>query len=194
MKFYSILLFSILFSGYTYAQKKGIERLSKNKIDSLRREHVDSILWYHSYCGECFIKKTNAPIQYGNCSVQSGYDLTYNAIIYRQKDKYFILNFDCNNLLIKRQLETCKSLPYFISIIPILNTRDKTVREMIKKGEFLGPMQSDGSFADADIYFNNTKQHISMSDIKESDIYKKHFWIDKQINLFKLISEDISFN
>ena len=38
MKFYSILLISILFASYAYAQKIGIEEISKNKIDSLRSE------------------------------------------------------------------------------------------------------------------------------------------------------------
>jgi hypothetical protein len=192
MRFCLLFLLLILFAFNTYAQKKGIEKLSKHKIDSLRNKHIDTILWYHSYCGECFIKKNDNPIKYANCTVQSGYDLTYNAIIYKQKDKYFILNFDCNNLLIKRQLDSCKSIPYFISIMSILNSRDKTIKEIYRKGGFLGPLQSDGGFEDADIYYHNIKQHITMTSTEATDeVYKQYFWIGKEIKLFRLISGDI---
>lgn len=197
MKFYLILLFSILVAGNTYAQK-GIEELSQNKIDSLRSEHVDTIIWYHSYCGECEIlsrpdiSKPNTPIRYSYCTVLSGYTLTNNIILYKQKGNYFLLNFDCNNLIIKRQLDTCKSISYFISIIPTLYARDKTITAMHRRGEFLGPMQTDGSFEEADIYFHQTKQHISMSDIEKTPAYKKYFWAIKQIKLFELISADIA--
>ena len=85
MKFYPILVLSILFGGNTYAQQADIEKLSKNKIDSLRSEHVDTLLWYRGYCGACFFKKSNAPIKYYNCKVESGYDLSYNAIIYSKR-------------------------------------------------------------------------------------------------------------
>src|ERR1700761_5261676 len=100
--------------------QKGIEDLSKQKIDSLRELHIDTVIWYYSYCGECFFKNTDAPIKYYNCQMITGYDLSYNVIIYKQKGNYFALNFDCKNLVIKRPLDGCRSIPYFISIIPLL--------------------------------------------------------------------------
>jgi hypothetical protein len=190
VRFYSALLLSILLASHIYAQKISIEKLSKQKIDSLRSKHVDTMLWYHSYCGECEV--FNKEIKYANCNVFSGYTLTYNSILYKQMSKYFILNFDCNNLVMKRQLDTCKSIPYFISIIPILNARDKTLKVMHKNGEFF-PWQVDGGFEDADIYINKTTQHISMSDMEETNkVFKKYIWIGKQIKLLKLVSGDIA--
>ena len=195
MKFYCIFLLSILFSWHTYAQKTGIEKLSKSKIDSLRSERVDTILWYHSYCGDCWFKKTDAPIKYYNCPVESGYDLACNVIIYRQKGEYFILNFDCTNFVMKRRLDTSKSIPYFVSIISTLNARDKAIKELDKKNDkyLLGAMQMDGFFNEADIYCNKISQHVRMTDTETTDkYYKKYFWIDKQIKLFELISSDIA--
>ena len=160
---------------------------------SLKNINIDSILWYHSYCGECdVLRKEPVPIEYSDCSILTGYTLTYNAIIYKQYGKYFILNFDCKNLVIKRELNNCKSVQYFISIIPILNERSKAIKAMHRKGIYL-PYQVDGGFEDADIYFNKVKKHVSMSDTEETNKdFKKYFWISKQITLFKLISEDIA--
>ncbi len=81
----AVILFILCFTiSVCHAQQKGIEKLSNHYIDSLKCTHIDTILWYHSYCGECFFRKTDAPIKYYNCQVQSGYDLSYNVIIYKQ--------------------------------------------------------------------------------------------------------------
>lgn len=193
MKVCLLFSFSFLFSVHLHAQNS-VEQLSESKVDSLRTEHVDSILWYRSYCGACFFRKTDAPIKYYGCQVQSGYDLSYNAIIYKQQGHYFILNFDCNNLVIKKQLDTCKSISYSISIIPTLNKRDKEIIELSKRDDkyFLGELQMDGTFAEVNIYYDKVKQHIRMPSSEYEDKYKKYFWIPKQIQLIKLISEDIS--
>jgi hypothetical protein len=193
MRFYNLLLLLILLDGYAYSQKLSIEKLSKDKIDSLRNEHVDTIMWYHSYCGECLIvNRPDTPIIYSNCTLQLGYKLNNNLIFYKQKGKYFVINFDCNNITIKRQINVCKALPYFISIIPALDSRDKAIKDMYKKGGSYSPWQMDGGLENMDIYFNKKSQHISMSSKEETDkLYKKYAWIDKQIMLLNLISADI---
>ncbi|MEO6851607.1 MAG: hypothetical protein ABI203_10065 [Mucilaginibacter sp.] len=192
MKF--LLLLVLLFSFSVSYSQKGIEKLSKEKIDSLKNIQIDTIIWYHSYCGECFFKKTDAPIKYYTCQVESGYDLSYNAIIYQQVGKYFILNFDCNNLVIKRQLDTCKSMSYFISIISVLNARDKAIEQMRKKGQFSGPSQTDGGFEDVEISLNKNFQHVHIQDeidYNTSKMAQQNFWNIKEIKLIRLISNDI---
>src|ERR1700748_298606 len=181
-----MLFLSLLCYCHSYAQKNGIEKLSESKVDSLKAEHVDNILWYHSYCGDCFYAKTDSLIQYGRCLVENGYSLSYNVIIYQQKGKYFTLNFDCKSIVIKRQLDTCRSLLYFVSIIPTLNARDKTLRSKLKKGELPDPMPLDGgSFAEAHIYYHNAKQHVRLPETTDTS-NKKYFWMNKEIKLVEL--------
>jgi hypothetical protein len=191
MKYPLILLLIILLSYNTYAQK-GIEKFSTQKIDSLQYLHVDTIIHYYSYCGECEVLS-----KHNNCSVLSGYVLIDNVLLYKQCGKYYTLTFDCSNNPIKRTLDSCKSLPYYLAIRPTLYARDKTIKAMIKKGRFLGPSVADGEFENADIYVNYMKQSVSMSESEKTDLYKiyrKYFWIDKQIKLLKLIKGDMSVN
>lgn len=192
MKYYLIALL-LFVTQIGYAQKD-IETLSQSKIDSLRGVHVDTIIWYHSYCGECFFKKTDAPIKYYTCRVQSGYDLSYNAILYKQQGNYYLLNFDCTDIIIKRKLDSCRSAPYFISIIPVLKERDKTIIEMNKKGVFLESMQIDGGFDDAYIYLNNKVHHVHINEEVDSDqtkIPKRNYWTNKEIKLVGYILSDV---
>ena len=193
MRFYTLLLLFILLHGYAFSQKLSIEKLSKDKIDSLKNEHVDTIMWYHSYCGECaIVKRLDTPLIYSNCTLQIGYKLNTNLIFYKQNGKYFIINFDCNNLTVKRQITICKSLPYFISIIPVLDARDKTIKQIYQKGDYYSPWQVEGGLENMDIYFNKKSQHITMSAKEETDkLYKKYTWIGKQIILLNLLSDDI---
>jgi hypothetical protein len=182
-----------LFSVTTYAQK-GIEKLTEAKIDSLQKAHIDTILWYCSYCGECFFKKTDAPIKYYNCQMQSGYDLSYNAIIYKQLGKYYVLNFDCTNFVVKRQLDSCKSIPYFISIKTTLDRRDRTIKAMEKKGVPF-TSQMDGGFEDARLYLGEAVRYIGVADELDRNKSKRQkgdYWPDKEIVLVDLISLDVA--
>jgi hypothetical protein len=188
MKLLIIAFISILFSANVYAQK-GIEKINSHKIDSLQHVNVDTIIYYQSYCGECEILGHKQ-----SCYVLSGYTLIENVIIYQQKGKFYSLDFDCYNSSVKKQLDSCKSIPYFISILSTLNKRNKTIKAIYKKGDFLGPGTSDGGFEEAHIYFNKNKQTVSMSAAEKTrlyDVYKKYFWIDKEIHLLKLIESDI---
>jgi len=187
MKHLLIFLLTILLSNHVCAQK-GIEKLSAQKIDSLQHVRVDTIVHYSSYCGECdILGKRN------NCNMLSGYLLIDNILLYKQNGRYYTLTFDCTNNTVKQTLDSCQSIPYFLSIMQTLHARDKTIKTMFKKGRFLGPLIADGKFEDADIYVDHRKQNVSMSGSEKTDlykIYKKYFWIDKQIKLLKLITAD----
>jgi len=169
--------------------QKDIEKLSRDKIDSLNHIKVNTILYYRSFCGECEI------LGHGRfCKADFGYTLISNIIIYRQNGNFYSLDFDCYDQPIKKQIDNCKSIPYSLSIISILNSRDKTLKVFYKKGKFLGPVQVDGTFETVNIYFNKQHQTLSMSNSEKTDlykIYKKYYWIDSQIKLLNLISADI---
>jgi hypothetical protein len=194
-------LLLVLCCGFTLCHaQKSVEQVSREKVDSLRKLHIDTLIWYHSYCGECFFKKTDAKVKYYTCQVQSGYDLSYNAIIYKQHGSYFLLNFDCSSPVIKSLLDTCNAADYFISIIPQLDERDKIIEQMKKNNEFSGPFQIDGFFSEADIYFNGKSQHADLSHMVESesnqsgiykDYKKKLLQIDLEVNLFKILRADL---
>ena len=145
------LLFILLFSLCTHFAnaQKGIEELTGHKIDSLQRSHVDTILHYSSYCGECDVKGNKH-----TCYLKSGYLVADNLIIYKQYRKFYILAFDCYNSDTKRQPDNCKSLPYFLTIIPALNAQDKFFKDQWKKGLFPRPSIADGGFEEAEIIIN----------------------------------------
>jgi len=185
-----ILLFIISFQ-ICHAQK-GIEKLTAYKIDSLQHIHVDTILYYNSYCGECAISGKGH-----TCYLKSGYILDDNLVIYKQSGKFYILSFDCYNSNIKRQLDSCKSLPYFITIIPALNEKYKFFKYQQKKVLFAGPSIADGGFEYAEIIINKKKRYFSMSQaekIRLRNTDKSHYWVNKEIKLLKLVAEDIAIN
>ena len=141
-------LFFIMYAQLCHAQK-GIEKLTRYKIDSLQDIHVDTIVHYCSYCGECEVS-----MKKNNCYMTSGYTVGSNFIIYRQQGKFYLLDFNCYNQSIKRQLNNCQSIPYFISIIPTLATSNRDIKASIKKGKFLEMVQVDGGFEDIEIVLN----------------------------------------
>jgi len=125
----------------------------------------------------------------------SGYTVSSNFIIYQQQGKFYLLDFDCYNFSTKKQLDPCKSIYYFCSIIPALNTRDKFSKAQWKKGLFPRPLISDGSFEDAEIIVKKKKQYVSMAEAEKTDLRdtdKSHYWVDKEIELLKLVAEDIT--
>jgi hypothetical protein len=82
MKYWFIFFLLILCYTKSHAQKS-IEKLSRDKIDSLQKIHVNTIIHYFSYCGECEILHNKH-----TCYMLSGYTLNTNTLIYQQKGKY----------------------------------------------------------------------------------------------------------
>jgi len=182
-----ILLFIVSFQ-LCHAQK-GIEKLTRYKIDSLQHIRVDTILYYCSYCGECSIRG-----QKHTCYLASGYTLSDNIIIYKQHGRFYTLSFDCSNTSIKKQLDSCRSIPYFISIISTLDARDKAIKLIYKQKQFLPPIVIDGSSATAEIYYNRKRQSASINLDMPQDLvetWNYYFWFKKETNLFKLIKTDL---
>jgi hypothetical protein len=183
------LVFLITYSQLCQAQK-GIEKLTHYKIDSLQHIHVDTILYYCSYCGECEIlgKKRN-------CYLASGYTVSSNFIIYQQQGNFYLLDFDCYNQSIKRQLNSCQSIPYFISIIPTLKISDRSIKAALKKGKLLDMIQSDGGFENVEMFLNKNMQIVSISESEKDNtdkIHQKYYRINEKKKLVKLISADLS--
>src|ERR1700689_4188321 len=87
-----LLFILFLLSTHFADAQKGIEKLTAHKIDSLQRIHIDTILYYSSYCGECDVKGNKH-----TCYLKSGYLLADNLIIYKQYGKFYFLTFDCYN-------------------------------------------------------------------------------------------------
>jgi len=182
------IIFLFAYSQLCHAQK-GIAKLTRYKIDSLQHLHVDTILHYCSYCGECEVLGRKR-----NCYLASGYTLTENLIIYQQQGKFYLLDFDCSNTIIKKQLDSSKSIPYFISIIPTLDARDKAIKLIYKKRNFLPPIITDGSSATAEIYDNRKRQYASINLDMSQDLmeaWDHYFWFKNEVNLFKLIKTDL---
>ncbi len=183
-----------------FAQKPTLTQLTKTKVDSLRKTGADAIMWYKSYCGECEVisHETHPASIPANhyCTVDAqGYTLTDNVILYKQNDSYYKLIFDCTYPLKKEKLDSCRSIAYFISIVPVLNHRDRAIKALYKSGRFLGPSQSDGGFEDVTLYLKKASQRVSMADGEKGDmyaVYKKYFWINKEIKLLDLIEKDIA--
>ncbi len=198
MKAWFLTFFLISLSiNYTYAQKVNLEKWVSHTVDSLQKNHVDTIEYYHTYCHECVIlrKPPTDTLPTHQCEDENSSMQVENKIIYRQKNKYYSLTFNCGYPPIKKELENVKSLRYFLSIIPILNKRDKIITARYKKHKFPAPIIVDGRYEEAFIYCNNVRQNVFMHyDKKTYKGWSNYLWIDEQIKLLQLINSDISLN
>jgi len=188
MRSYFTLLFSILICSHSYAQIN-IEKWVKHNIDSLHKQHIDTLLYYNEYCNECDVTKGM------RCSFTGNNGEIEDIIIYQQYGKYYSLQFNCYYAPIKKQLNNCSSIPYSISIIPTLNSRDKAVKLLVKKGKFLPPQITDGTHQYVQIFIAGKSNEISMSEDMPEDLVKDwqtFSWFNKEVRLFELISKDIA--
>jgi len=189
-----LIIFLVIFSftNYSYAQKVSIRKWVSHNVDSLKKIRVDTIEYYHQYCGECYIR--NPPgVHRNHCETEDSWTQVVNIILYQQQGKYHSLTFNCLGPSIKQDINAANSLTYFISIIPTLNNRDRAIKALIKRRKFLAPIFVDGTYEEADIYLNNKKQHAYMQiDERTDKTWRSFFWIDKETKLFKLITVDIN--
>ena len=194
MKFWLLLFLPIILNiHFAVAQKISLEKWALHNVDSLHKNHVDTIEYYHAYCGECFISgKPTDTLPRHQCELENSWVEIENIIIYKQKSKYYSLTFDCNYPPIKKELKGCKSIDYFLSVIPVLNKRDKTITEMYRHNKFLGPIVSDGGYEEVFLYCRSIKQHVDIQDYQKTDkTWKSYFWIDKEIKLLTLVGADL---
>jgi len=194
-KAFSILI--ILFAGFCHqqvkAQKIDLNAWAKKQKDSLIRNGIDTIMYYHQYCGECTVKeKTGNKI----CDVSDNdWTLINSYYIFKKKGAYYSLKFNYCNPPIITKLVPCKSISYFLSILMALHNRDLTYTQMHKKAKFFPPIPSDGSYEDATLYINKKIHNASLSEYQKKDGYKywkKYPWIDKEIALMKLVEQDLN--
>ena|ERR1700761_8902174 len=189
------LLFYLLYCSalsYCSAQNVNLQKWVNRNVDSLQREHIDTIIYYHSYCGECYIIQSKSDLHKDCTITDDSWTQLENRIIYQQNGQYFTLTFNCNYPPLKQQLKTGYSIPYFISIIPVLNKRDQVQNKMFKQHKFNPPVLIDGGYEEASIYLHKTTKRIYLQEYQKTDKnWRKFFWIDKETYLFKLIADDL---
>ncbi|MBS7563810.1 hypothetical protein KHS38_05290 [Mucilaginibacter sp. Bleaf8] len=84
MKFLLKILFIMLLGHVATAQSINIRKWANRQIDSLNRIHVDTIVYYHSFCGNCEVRRS-----YNFCEVYDNGNVTMeNAIVYKQSGSF----------------------------------------------------------------------------------------------------------
>jgi hypothetical protein len=186
-------LFIILNIGFAYAQKINLEKWVSHQVDSLRHEKVDTIEYFHAYCGECAIVEKppmlGAPSH--NCDVGNGWTQLKTIIIYQQNNHYYSLKFNCGYPPIKDELQNIKSIKYFLSIVPDLIKRDKYENALYKKHKLNPPVTVDGGYEEAVLYIPQVKSSVYMQENQKTDkAWRSFFWIGKQTQLLKLLEDE----
>jgi len=182
-------LFIAVSINCSYAQKVNLKKWASHTVDSLQKKRIDTIEYYHAYCGECAIlRKPTDTLPTHQCEVENSWTQRENEIIYKQNNKYYSLTFNCSYPPIKKELKDIKSLGYFLSIVPILVKRDRHEVAMQKKHKFNPPMVVDGGYEEAFFYCGRVRQKIFMQEDQKTDKgWRRYFWIDKQTKLLALL-------
>ena len=174
------------------AQQIDVNEWATHIADSLQNINIDTIEYYHEFCGECEVrsKPPSDTAHSHSCQIKGSWMEFANVIIYNQNGKLYSLTFDCSYPPIKNSLSKGESLNYFISIIPILNKRDKVLREKQKKHLFPEPIIVDGDYEQATLYLHRKRKTVYLHD---DDIKKvKPFWLKYELILVRKIELDIS--
>jgi hypothetical protein len=192
-KVYLFIIMAFLCAEHSLAQKINLEKWVKHQRDSLIRNGIDTIIYYHHYCGECSVKVKGDDKP--NCEViDNSWTLIESFLIYKQNGNAFAIKFNYCKPPIKTKLISCKSTPYFLSIIPILHKRDKVYAQMRKQVKFFPPIPTDGSYEEATLYCHKSRSNVSLSEYQKNEGYKywkSYFWIDEEIKLITLIEQDL---
>ena len=194
MKYWPFCFLPVLLSvNLSYGQKVSLEKWVQRNVDSLRKKHVDSTEYYHAYCGECSLISKKGDTLTHSCDVGNAWGQITNTLIYKENGKYYSLVFDWGYPPIKNELKSVKSIEYFLAIMPVLNDRDKKLKEMYKHFIFPGPSFVDGGYEEAIIYVKGHQQKVAMQENeKTSTAWRTHFWIDKQTKLLTLLESETS--
>ena len=193
-RIYLFIIMSFLYAEHSSAQKINLEEWVKHQRDSLTGNGIDTIIYYHQYCGECSVKVKNDDKP--NCEViDHSWTLIASSLIYKQNGDAFSLKFNYCKPPIKSKITSCKSIPYFLSIIPTLHKRDEAYAQMRKQDKFFPPVPTDGSYEGATLYCRKKRSSISLNEYQKNEGYKywkSYFWIDKEIRLITLIEQDLN--
>lgn len=196
MKSWLIILLIISSAISVEAQKINPEKWVSHTVDSLRHKKIDTIEYYHTYCGGCSVSRNpNDTLRRHSCEVGTGWSQINSTIIYKQDNNYYSLTFNCGYPPIKKQLLNCESLSYFSSIVPVLDDRDKAYKALRKQRGvfFLPPMVTDGKYVEANIYLPTMRQDVFMQERQKTDTaWRSFFWIDKQTKLLSLLEYETS--
>lgn len=184
------IFFIILLGQVATAQSINIRTWATRQIDSLQQVHVDTIVYYHQFCGGCEVRRS-----YKYCDVYDNGNVNMESIIlYKQSGSFYRLAFNCGDVPDKIELKSCKSIPYFLSITGVLKNRDKAINAIYSQKKFLPPNLADGFYTQAELYCHKSNYRVSLSDYQQRDgykVWKQYFWIDKEIQLLKLLDADL---
>jgi len=174
------------------AQQIDVNEWGAHIADSLQNLNIDTIEYYHEFCGECEVvsKPPSDPPHSHLCQIKGSWMEITNVIIYKQNGRLYSLAFDCNYPPIKKSLNKVESLDYFVSIIPILNKRDKVLRENQKKHLFPEPVIVDGDYQQATLYLHGKKKTVYLHEDYMKKV--KPFWLDFELTLVRKIERDTS--
>lgn len=193
-----LILFILSVCSVANSQKISIITWSSHIADSLRNAGVDTMLYYNEVCGECsvaILPKDSLTKAGVGCDVKESYTQLANIFLYRQRGRYYSLEFNCQYPMIKRALGACLSIPYALTIIKILNARDAWFKKRRKlKYFFLPPIVTDVAQYAATIRAGKLRQEANISADQQGEyhyLWKRYFWIDPQIKLFRLIHQDL---
>ncbi len=192
LKILTTLFIACLLSSVTIAQTKvNLNDWLKREKDSLNKVGVDTIIFYHQYCGGCSVKENKSN---EHCEViDNSWTFLEGGFLYKQKGRAYSLKFNYCNAPIKQELPKCGSISYFLSILPTLKKRDQVYIQRRKAFKFFPPIPTDGSYQAATLYLKKKTVDVSLSYHQKTDGYsnwKGFFWIDKEIKLFDLIEKD----
>lgn len=137
MKRSLLCISTLLIATCSFAQKISLEKWVERNVDSLNNIGIDTIIYYHDYCGECIVLEKPVNIndttaRKHHCEIDNSWTQLANLIIYKQKGANYTLSFDCSYPPLKSTLKTCTSIPYFLTIVPDLNRRD-TLQKAVQK-------------------------------------------------------------
>jgi hypothetical protein len=187
-----ICVLNLFFQGNLYAQKINLAEWVKHQRDSLINKGIDTIIYFHQYCGECSVieKKEDK-----SCEViDNSWTFIDSYFIYKKAGTTYSLKFNYCNAPIIKKLDSCKSIAYFLSIRNLLQKRDREYSEMRKNAKFFPPIRTDGGYEEAILYCKKLKTKVSISEYQKGDGYKywkKYFWTDNEIKLTNLILQDL---
>jgi hypothetical protein len=174
----------ILTSNFVLAQYK--PKLVDKYVKKLQQKGIDTILIFMNGSTWHFDKQS--------CNCLHSITIYAVYLIYQKNGKTYKTDFSCCKENDTVKIDKSLSIPYFLSLKEVFKKEDDFYVDLKSHKKFPPPMPTDNPFDEVEII--TPKVHLEFSlDSYQSDegysIWKKYFWIDKEINLIALIKKDL---
>jgi len=155
-------------------------------VKSLQQKGVDTILIYMNGSTWHFDKR--------NCNCLNSITIYAVYLIYQKNGKVYKTDFSCCNENDTVKIDKSLSVPYFLSLKDMFKKENNFYKNSRRNKKFPPPLPTDNPFDVVEII--TPKEHLEFNlDSYQSDegysIWKKYFWIDKEIELIALIKKDL---